>query len=72
MKIDGHEITEQQVDEAVADVAGVGGFKARDLEEALLTVGAPTEAAYRGADRILQRLRKRGHISFDGGHWHFI
>ena len=72
MKVDGHEITEQQVDDAVANVACIGGLKARDLEVCLLAAGVDIKAAYRGADRILQRLRKRGDISFDGGRWHFI
>lgn len=75
MNVFGVKIDQSAIDEAVASIANDGlSFTARDLEQRLKDCGVDAKSAYRCADRTLQKLRKRGHISFSSsrGAWVFI
>ncbi|PDS97495.1 hypothetical protein CO659_12570 [Rhizobium sp. S9] len=73
MKVEGFLVTQDLIDAACAIVVDMGGgFTAIDMEKALEKSGMPSDKSFRGADRILQKLRKGGHITFNGGRWHFI
>lgn len=73
MKVEGFLVTQDLIDAAVAIVGEVPvGFTAIDMEKALEKSGMPSDKSFRGADRILQKLRKGGQISFSGGRWQFI
>ena len=50
---------------------GEDPFTNKDLQAALRKQGVG-EAAYRCADRLLQKLRKQGVIQFNAGFWTFL
>jgi len=66
MNVNGIEITQAQIDGAIAFMRK-GPFKAADLVKEMERLGVPAEkdAAYRGADRLIQQQRKRGNITVD-------
>lgn len=54
---------------AVAKMVHHGRFAARDVEGWLRRAGGPEGACYRGADRLLQKLRKAGMLAYIEKQW---
>lgn len=70
MKVDGVEISQATIDEAVASTLGAGRrFAFGDLQTALMRAGVDERSSYRCADRTLQKLRRAGRIVFLSGRW---
>lgn len=68
MKVNGVDITNEQMDDAIARVLSKKTFRKSDFDQALTFVGVPYVfpgsgfIADRASDRLLQRLRRNGHI----------
>ena len=76
MKIEGVEITQEQIDAALIVMGHKDGglflpFTCDDVERALIRAGVPgpikVGPSYRATDRILQRERNAGRIKWMGG-----
>jgi hypothetical protein len=67
MKVGGVTITDDQRAAAIGAMVGTFGFGS--ILSALGCAGVPYDAAYRGADRLLQQERKAGRIRFERGKW---
>lgn len=90
MKVFGIEITDAQLDAAMAmmrdlgskSAPGASGFTATNVEQALVRAGVPERikttfcssdaVAHRAADRLIQKLRKQGRITFDRPYWFWV
>lgn len=71
MNVEGKIVDDAKIDEAVKEILSARlNFGARDMEEKLINHGVDTLAAYRAADRTLQKLRRQGKIFFDRGLWY--
>jgi hypothetical protein len=62
MNVKGIEVSEEQMALAFQNVGK--SFRGSELEYSALRVGVHRDAAYRAADRYLQKLRRAGGISF--------
>lgn len=74
MKVQGTEISEDIIEQALAALPSGNSFIAIELITRLLRLGVPAEndVAMRCADRVLQRERKAGRIEFGDSYWRFI
>lgn len=62
MNVKGIEVSEETMAHAFQNLAK--SFRASELEYSALGLGVHKDAAYRAADRYLQKLRRAGGISF--------
>lgn len=71
MMVYGCEIPEHVIDHALSQMEIHRGFDALGLSKAIAAAGGPMAhaTAYRCADRVLQKLRKKGAIAFGDGLW---
>lgn len=73
MLVEGHEVTAAQQEaasRAFVEVLALSSPRTSGaLEQALIQQGVPHAPAYRAADRLLQKLRKAGYISFGRSGW---
>lgn len=74
MKILGFEVT-PEIETACLERMRRGPFTAGAISMAALRAGAPNDAKWthaRIADRLIQRERKAGNITFDGRAWSWV
>ena len=72
MSDEGIEVSENIVAKAVANIRSHDRFVYLRLQSELIECGCHPSAAYRAADRVLQRLRKQGQIAFRKQAWEWI
>ena len=63
MKVHGHEITQELQDACWEGMAAE--FSAQQIKMLLINNGLPADAAFWGADRLCQKWRQVGFISYD-------
>lgn len=69
MNVNGIEIDDAILERAKTYFPEERSFTAADLTSALVRLGVVDKAAYRAADRLLQKWRKQGTHVFSGGKW---
>lgn len=62
MRVKGIEVSEETMARAFQNMGK--SFRGSELEHSALRLGIDKDAAYRAADRYLQKLRRAGGISF--------
>jgi len=74
MRIEGYDVDDRIVGEVMKMVRKQqGNFEASHVVACCREAGMPEGARYRGADRILQKMRKKGEIEFcRGGYWRVL
>lgn len=70
--VDGIVITDSQIADATEALRQMSYFTYGEVQAQLKAAGAQTAATYRGADRLLQKLRKAGQISYANGRWGWV
>lgn len=71
MKVQGHEITQEQIDACLARMKKQP-FQLYQLVSAMYVAGVHGNAVERFADRMIQRERKAGNIALRGRDWEWI
>lgn len=69
MIVQGIEVSEEIVAKTVSSMRVCDRFTYMLMETQLIQHGCDKKAAYRAADRVLQRLRKSGDLVFRKGAW---
>lgn len=74
MKIGTYEAPREIVEKAVTLMweQGLKGFTLRDVECLLRLEGVPRGCQNRMADRLLQKHKRRGEITYDQGKWCWV
>jgi hypothetical protein len=65
MNVNGVHLDDAIAETAMQEMMQAGVFTYGELQGALVRNGAPHETRFRGADRLLQKHRKRGDIAWD-------
>jgi hypothetical protein len=65
MKVNGIHLDDEIAQAAMQEMMQEGSFTYIGLQAALVRNGAPHKTRFRGADRLLQKYRKRGDIMWD-------
>lgn len=72
MRVLGHNVCMVAIGRAIEDLAGIGPFTSGDLVTLMHRRMPPEPAVYvydEAANRMLQRARKAGLITYSGGRW---
>lgn len=72
MIVDGIEVSADTVAKAISDMRVCDRFTYMAMQTQLILHGCDKQAAYRAADRVLQRLRKNGEIVFRKQAWEWV
>lgn len=70
--VDGVVITDAQIADATEALKQMSYFTYSEVQCQLHAAGVNRNAAYRGADRLLQKLRKSGLIAYASGKWGWL
>lgn len=70
--VEGILITDVQIADATEALKKMEHFTYSEAQHQLHAAGALKVATYRGADRLLQKLRKAGMITYAGGKWGWV
>jgi hypothetical protein len=72
MIVCGIEVSSGTVAKAISDMRLCERFTYMEMQTRLIHHGCDKQAAYRAADRVLQRLRKSGEIVYRKNAWEWV
>lgn len=72
MIVEGVQVSEETIATAVARARSHATFTYSTLQGELVAAGCDKAAAYRAADRVLQKLKKAGQLAWKGSRWEWI
>lgn len=70
--VDGIVITDTQIADTTEALKQMSYFTYSEVQCQLHAAGVSKAATYRGADRLLQKLRKAGSIAYASGKWGWL